>query len=258
VAISAFNSLTWVSLSSSFAFNSSTSFEEDVGVEVLAAFGVVLELVPRELPDVETRFFGSATMPVGFTAGAERVVAVPFAVAAFIVVLGVAVFTGGFAGLDVVADVAGLRAAAAVPAGVEVLLGEFCVEDEEANDVRFVNGFFSSTELVEGADLCPIVLDEAGAAVLVAGFLTVEPAGGRVGGLLNPPVVVRATEAEDVLVADDAGTVLGRLTAIGARLGGMFSFLAVLGEASLSVLVSIPEVCPAVSASDGTSGSASS
>ena len=219
-----------------------------------------LELVPSELPNVESRFFTSATGPVlvGFTDGAERVVAVPFVAAAFAVALGVAVFTGGFAGLDVVADVAGLRAAAAVPAGVDVLLGELCVEDEEANDVRFVNGFLSSTELVDGADLCP-VLDETGAAVLLAGFLTVEPAGGRVGGLLNPPVVVRATEAEDVFAADDAGTVVGRLAAIGALLGGTFSFLVALGEASLSVSVSTPEVCPAVSISDGTSaGSASS
>lgn len=168
------------------------------------------------------------------------------------VALGVVVFIGGFAGLDVVADVAGLRAAAAVPAGVEVLLGEFCAEDEDANDVRFVNGFFSSTELVDGADLCP-VLDGTGATVLLAGFLTVDPAGGRVGGLLNPPVVVRATEAEDILAAEDAGTVLGRLAAIGALLGGTFSFLVDLGEASLSVSVSTPEVCPAISASDGTS-----
>jgi hypothetical protein len=179
-------------------------------------------------------------------------------VAAFVVALGVAVFAGAFAGLDVVAEVAGLRAAAAVPAGVDVLLGEFCAEDEEANDVRFVNGFFSSTELVDGADLCP-VFDEAGAVLLLAGFLTVEPAGGRVGGLLNPPVVVRATEAEDVLAADDAGTVLGRLAAIGALFGGTFSFLVAFGDASLSVSVSTPEVCPAVSTSDGTStGSASS
>ena len=235
------------------AFNSSSSFEEDVGAEVPAVFGVDLELVPRELPIAESRFFASATGPVlvGFTDGAERVVAVPFAVDAFAVALGVVVFTGGFAGLDVVADVAGLRAAAAAPVGVDALLGEFCV-DEEANDVRFVNGFFSSTELVDGADLCP-VLDETGAAVLLAGFLTVEPAGGRVGGLLNPPVVVRATEAEDVLAADDAGRVLGRLAAIGALLGGTFSFLVALGEASLSVSVSTPEVCPAVSTSGGTS-----
>jgi hypothetical protein len=242
------------------AFSSSTSFEDDVGAKAPAAFGVGLELVLRELPKAESRFFASATGPelAGFTAGAERVVAVPFVVVAFAVALGVAAFKGGFAGLDVVADVVGLRAAAAVPAGVDVLLGEFCVDDEEANDVRFVNGFFSSTELVDGADLCP-ALAEAVAAALLTAFLTVEPAGGRVGGLLNPPVVVRATEAEDVFAADDAGTVLGRFAAIGARLGGTFSFLAVLGEASLSVSVSTPEVCPAVSTSDGTStGNASS
>jgi len=218
-----------------------------------------LELVPGELPNVESRFFASATGPelVGFTAGAERVVVVPFVVDAFAVVLGVAAFTGGFAGLDVVAEVVGLRAAAAMLPGFEVLLGEFWV-DEEVKDVRFVNGFFSSTELVEGADLCPVPT-EAEAVVLLVAFLTAEPAGGRAGGLLNPPVVVRETDAEDVFAADDAGTVLGRLAAIGARLGATLSFLAVLDEISLSVSVSIPDVCPAVSTSEGISdGNASS
>jgi hypothetical protein len=86
-----------------------------------------------------------------------------------------------------------------------------------------------------------------------------EPGSGRVGGLLNPPLVVRVPEVEVVLLAEEAGTVVGRLAAMGARLGGTLSFFAVLGDASLSVSVSIPDAWPAVSTSDGTSdGSASS
>lgn len=132
-------------------------------------------------------------------------------------------------------EVAGLRAAAAEEA--VVFEGE---EMEGAIDVlldALVRGFFSSIELVEWTDLCPELADVP-AVALLAVFRTVEPAAGRAGGLLNPPVVGRVLDVVG-LTAEGAGTVPGRRAATKGRLGATFSFLILVGEAfSVSVSTS--------------------
>jgi hypothetical protein len=122
--------------------------------------------------------------------------------------------------------------------------------------------FFSSPDPppVEGVDLCPALAD-VGAVALLAGFRTEEPTGGRVGGLDNPPAVVRVADDVAGFAADEVVVVLGRLGAM-PRFGRTFSFLTPLvasfGGASFSVSVSISDVTPVVSGSDRTSAGASS
>lgn len=173
------------------------------------------------------------------------------------------VLDDGIVGLDavfglVVVAVAGLRAAAAVPvAAAPNRLGDSLTK-LGANEVRFkAADFFSSTELVDGTDLCAETKD-VGAAVPLATFLTAEPAGGRAGGLLKPPLVVRVVDVGVVFAPEVAVTTPGRRAAIGALFGGTVSFLATAGDPSLSVSVSTPDICSPVSASEGVSITASS
>lgn len=172
----------------------------------------------------------------------------------------------GDAVADWVVDAVGLRAAAVVvavvPRAVEL--------DDGSTDVRLaveaVDGFLSSTELV---DLCD-ALEDVGPVALDVGLRTV-PVGGLVGGLLNPPVAVLETD-------DDVGLVVPlaagrdalavelveprRLAGAAAGfLAGTFSFFTAAFFAGLSasvvstsVVVLSPAVSsPAVSAPEVTS-----
>lgn len=198
---------------------------------------------------------------------ATRPVTEPFEAALF----GVVEVTGlvdGFGGVEVV-DTAGLRAAA-VLAGV-VLVDELLDGRMDDRLVVPVNGFFSSTD---EADLCEAALDDVGPVALVAAFLVIDPATGRVGGLLSPPVVVRETDDVGVVFAVDvvADFVLDvaedprRFGGTAARFGTTPSFLTAtfLGlGVSFSVSVSTSETSPvvsspAVSVPDATSGAPSS
>jgi hypothetical protein len=87
---------------------------------------VLLEAELKELVMVDNLLLAAATAPpiTGFVAVAERAVVVPFVAAVLEAVVAVAVLTEGFAGLAVVGDVRGLRAAAAVPEVVTGFLGE--------------------------------------------------------------------------------------------------------------------------------------
>ena len=85
---------------------------------------------------------------------------------------------------------------------------------------------------------------------------------GRVGGLLNPPVV-RVAEEVAGFAADDVEVVPGRLApATPGRLGGTFSFFkpfaVSFGGFSFSVSVSISDAIPVVSSPDKMSAGASS
>lgn len=202
----------------------------------------------RDPAMVESLFFASATAP---PAGAlliagDRDDMEPLPVA----VLG----TSGFAAVDELIVVVGLRAEAVVVVALE---GEPCVE--EARDVLLaaVADFFSSMEDIDGVGLW-LVLEAVGAVALLAVLRTAEPASGRVGGLLNPPVV-RVVDAAVPLVAEDAGTVPGRLAPMTVRFGRTFSFLGMsFLVPSFSVSVSTPEVNPAASSPETTSTGVSS
>jgi hypothetical protein len=175
-----------------------------------------------------------------------------------------------FGGVEVV-DTAGLRAAAAL---VGVLLAELLDGSMDDRLAELVNGFFSSTD---EADLCEAALDEVGPVALVAGFLAIDPATGRVGGLESPPVVVRETDDVGVVfavvvadfaldVAEDSPEDPRRFAGTAARFAGTLSFLTAtfLGlGVSFSVSVSTSEASPvvsspAVSVPDATSGAPSS
>jgi hypothetical protein len=83
--------------------------------------------------------------------------------------------------------------------------------------------------------------------------------GGRVGGLLSPPVLVD----DDVVVfgAEDVDAVRGRFGAMPGRFGGTFSLLtpfASFGGVSFSVSVSTSDVIAVVSSPERTSAGASS
>lgn len=197
---------------------------------------------------------------------ARRLVTEPLEAALF----GVVEVTGledGFGGVEAV-DTAGLRAAAAL---VGVLVDELLDGSMDDRLAVPVNGFFSSTE---EADLCEAALEDVGPVALVAGFLAIDPATGRVGGLLSPPVVARETDDVGVVFAVDAVAdfVLDvaedprRFAGTAARFGTTLSFLTAtfLGlGVSFSVSVSTSETSPvvsspAVSVPDATSGAPSS
>lgn len=173
---------------------------------------------------VESLFLAStAEVLDGLVAGVVRLAVaaeVPVAAVALDVVLGIAGLAAGF-GLDVLVGAAAFRAAVAdervgprFSANVSDLAGDCVVED--ARDVlraAAASGFLVSSpdpptdgrdRWAEGAE----VAEEAGVAVLLAGFRTAKPPAGRVGGLLRPPVVLAAWVAEDV------DEVAGRLAAV--------------------------------------------
>lgn len=198
---------------------------------------------------------------------AKRAVTEPFEAPLFGVVE-VTVLVVGFGGVEAV-DTAGLRAAAALV--VVVLVAELLDGRMDDRLAVPVNGFFSSTD---EADLCEAALDDVGPVALVAGFLAIDPATGRVGGLLSPPVVVRETDDVGVVFAVDAVAdfVLDdaedprRLAGTATRFGTIPSFLTAtfLGlGVSFSVSVSTSDTSPvvsspAVSVPDVTSGATSS
>ena len=110
----------------------------------------------------------------------------------------------------VLVDVAGFRAAAVVEAVLDVGLAAGALPGDDtlpegATEVRLAvvdvaeapDRFFSSSD-TEGCDLCEAAVDEDVVGRLAA---TVDPAGGRVGGLLSPPAAERAAEAAAGLVA---------------------------------------------------------
>jgi hypothetical protein len=156
------------------------------------------------------------------------VVAVPFVPKGFVTVL---------VGVEELVVVVGFRAAAAEDA--VVFDGEL-LDAEGITDVRLaalVRGFFSSTEL----DVRCEELADVPAVALLAGFRIVEPAAGRAGGLLSPPVVAEVEVLAEVavgFVADEAGIVPGRLAATKGLLGGTFSFLGLAAGEAFSVSVS--------------------
>jgi hypothetical protein len=236
------SSSTLVSLSSSFAFSSSTSFDDAEADAVPVGLVVVLE-APGDAEIVESLFFASATGPPlldGFKIGAERLAEAEALVlpVALVLVLDVAGFTAGF-GLEVLVVPAGLLTAVvdevAAPrfsASVSGFTGELLdpVGAREVLLAAAARGFFFSSPdpPIEAVDLCP-ALEDVGAVALLAGFRTTEPAAGRVGGLLNPPVVLVDWAAEEDVVgfvADDVDAP-GRLAAATpGRFGGTFSFFA--------------------------------
>lgn len=167
-------------------------------------------------------------------------------------------------GLTELVAVVGLRTAGAagVPrfsASVSVFAE---VPEEGARDVLLApvdNGFFfSSPEPPIDVDvLCP-VLEDVEAVALVVGLRTLET-GGRVGGLLSPPVVLDE-EAAGVLLADVEDP-KGRFAATVGRFGPLLSFLTPLdpfaGD-SFSVSVSTSEVSAPASSPERTSAGVSS
>lgn len=146
---------------------------------------------------VESRFLASATGPVAPVLVAVRVVPVEVALVELVD------FPRAAVDLGVLVEEAGFRAAAVVDAVVPTALFSVALPGDAAlpgvvevrravPDTLEVNVRFLSSSDTDGRVRCEAV-DE----VAVAGRLaTVEPAGGRVGGLLNPPVevVVRADE----------------------------------------------------------------
>jgi len=198
----------------------------------------------------ESLFFASETGAVaaglvaaGLVAAAvERTVADPFVAAVLDVVVVVVGLETAFGGVEVVVDVAGLRAAAALVAVVG-LLDVLLDGSIEVRRAVVDNGFFSSTDDVDLWE----ALDEVGPVALVAGLRTADPAAGRVGGLLNPPVAVRDTEEVVGFVVDDEEEPK-RFAGTAVRLAGTFSFLPASTDGpSLSVSVSTSEASPAVS-----------
>jgi hypothetical protein len=103
-------------------------------------------------------------------------------------------------GLDELTADAGFRAAVVAAdilprfsANVSDLTGVWCAL-EGATDVllaALARGFFSASPdpVIEDEALWA-ELDDVEAVALLAAFFTTDPAGGRVGGLLNPPVVL--------------------------------------------------------------------
>lgn len=184
-----------------------------------------------------------------------RAVVVPLVAAGFVAAFAAVLEIGAFAGgVDVLIDVAGFLAAAADEA--VVFEGD---EMDGAIDVRFavlVRGFFSSTEL---PDLCPALADVPAVAE-VAVLRTVDPAAGRAGGLLSPPVAGRVVEDVVGLAADeeDAGTVPGRRAATNGRFGATFSFLTLAAGDAFSVSVSTSDALASGSSDVETSPGVSS
>jgi len=170
---------------------------------------------PKDPAKEDSLFFASATALVtgAFVVGAaDRVDAGPLVAAVFATV--------GLADVAELIDEVGFRAEAAED--VAVFDGDPCVEDARDVLLTEVVDFFSSVEEMDGVGLW-LELEAVGAVALLAVLRTVEPAIGRVGGLLNPPVV-RVVEEEVPLVADDAGKVPGRLAPMTVRFGAAFSF----------------------------------
>lgn len=225
-------------------------------------------------------------MLVGLETGVERVVAgppVPVAPVALVVVVDTAGLTACF-GLDVLVGVAAFRAAvvdgSAAPrfsANVSVLPGDCCVVEGAREVLRAAaaSGFFCSSPdpPIDGRDLCAEVAEETEVALL-AGFRTTNPAAGRVGGLLRPPVGLVAWAAEEAVgfIAEDVADVAGRLAVVAAgRFGGTFScfvpFAAAFGVAVFSVPVSASDAIAVAFSPDraatgdsagGTSGASTS
>lgn len=201
-AISFWSSSTLVSLSASFAFKSSSSFEDAAGVEELGT-DLVVDLAIDGAPEtVESLFFASATAPpIGrLSIGAERLLV--DGAAGRVVVLEIAGLTTGL-GLDALMDEACFRAAVADVAEIprfsanvsDLAVGEW-LAPVGARDVLLavveIGFVFSSPEPpMEEVDLWP-ELAEGGAVALLAGFRTVDPVIGRDGGLLKPPVDLAA------------------------------------------------------------------
>lgn len=155
----------------------------------------------------------------------------------------------------VVEDVAAPRFSASV--------SDFAAGDpwvpETARDVRLAavesGFFFSSPEPpIDACDLCPALADVEPVA-LVAGFRT-EDTGGRVGGLLNPPVVLVVEDVVGFAVEEvDADPRRFGATPPAGRFGRIFSFLTPLASFagvsfSFSVCVSISGATPVLSSPD--------
>jgi hypothetical protein len=211
-----FKASTSDSFSASFALRSSTSFEATPEVEEVEGREACLAVVlaAGDPVTVDRRFFASGVAPVALVlvlvAVREPAVPAGAAVRGAVPVRDVAVFVeaAGFLKVDVVDAVAGL----VVLDGDDVNpLGT--TEERRAADVM-VDLFFSSSD-TEGCDRW--LVDDA----VLAGFLTVAPAGGRVGGLLRlltrvealVPVLAAVLVAVTGRRAVDAA-VLGRFTAV--------------------------------------------
>lgn len=173
-------------------------------------------------------------------ADVERTVAEPLVAAVLGVVLAVVGLEAAFGGVEVI-DAAGLRAAVVLVAVVGLL--DVVPGSPDVRRVVVDNGFFSSTD---DADLWD-ALDEVGPVALVADLRTADPAAGRVGGLLNPPVAVRDTEEVVGFVVEDEEEP-NRFAGTGVRLAGTFSFLPASTDGpSLTVSASTSEASPVVS-----------
>jgi len=261
--ISFCNSSTLTSLSASFAFNSSTSFD-DAAAEAEGRVVGVFEAGDPEIAD--NRFFTSGTAPATVDlAEATDLPGKELEEVGARTVLELVGFTStlGLAELD---EIVGFRTdgATAVPRFSAIDSGFADVPDEGARDVLLApvdNGFFfSSPDPPIDVDVrCPALADVE--AVALEGVFRTVDTGGRVGGLLSPPVVL-AEDASGVLLAvvEDP---IGRLAATPGRLGSTFSFFTPLdafaGDSfSVSVSTSEAEASAAVSSPDKISAGVSS
>lgn len=181
----------------------------------------------------ESRFFASATAPVAPVLVAVRVVPAGPVLVGLVELVDLARVGVDFGAAVLLVEEAGFRAAAVVDAvvptalalpGDEVVLGAVEVRRAVLDALEAGVRFFSSSD-TDGWLRCDVVEADVGGRLA-----TVEPGGGRVGGLLSPPPVRVAELASVGLVPVVPAVAVPRRAGTADVVGARFVALVLEGE----------------------------